>query len=162
MADFSFITLWKIEAPLDPVWDALLRVEDWPNWWRGVVKVEVLCRGDANRIGFRSRQVWKSRLPYQLQFEGAVTGMTPKSRIEITADGELRGTGLMRFAGDGCWTIFQYDWNVSTTKPWMNVVAPVARPFFSWNHDVVMNWGAEGLAKLLGGAKVETSHNSVL
>ena len=32
----------------------------------------------------------------------------------------------------------------------MNLLAPVARPLFKWNHDVVMNWGAEGLAKRLG------------
>jgi hypothetical protein len=31
----------------------------------------------------------------------------------------------------------------------MNLLAPLARPVFAWNHDVVMRWGAEGLAKLL-------------
>ena len=29
----------------------------------------------------------------------------------------------------------------------MNLIAPIARPFFSWNHNVVMGWGGEGLAK---------------
>ena len=32
----------------------------------------------------------------------------------------------------------------------MNRLAPVARPLFAWNHDVVMRRGAEGLARLLG------------
>jgi hypothetical protein len=32
----------------------------------------------------------------------------------------------------------------------MNLLAPVARPFFSWNHDVVMGWGGKGLAQQLG------------
>lgn len=32
----------------------------------------------------------------------------------------------------------------------MNLLAPVARPLFAWNHDVVMTWGGEGLARLLG------------
>jgi hypothetical protein len=32
----------------------------------------------------------------------------------------------------------------------MNLLAPVARPIFKWNHDVVMGWGAEGLARKLG------------
>ncbi|MEA2376163.1 MAG: hypothetical protein QOD13_70, partial [Thermoleophilaceae bacterium] len=29
-------------------------------------------------------------------------------------------------------------------------LAPVARPVFEYNHDVVMRWGGEGLARRLG------------
>jgi hypothetical protein len=43
-----------------------------------------------------------------------------------------------------------YDWNVRTTKRWMNVLAPVARPAFEYNHNVVMRRGGEGLAQRLG------------
>jgi hypothetical protein len=32
----------------------------------------------------------------------------------------------------------------------MNLVAPVGRPVFRWNHNVVMHQGGEGLAALLG------------
>jgi hypothetical protein len=32
----------------------------------------------------------------------------------------------------------------------MNYLAPIARPVFKWNHDVVMAWGREGLEKRLG------------
>jgi hypothetical protein len=32
----------------------------------------------------------------------------------------------------------------------MNAVAPVARPVFRWNHNVVMHQGGRGLASLLG------------
>jgi hypothetical protein len=32
----------------------------------------------------------------------------------------------------------------------MNLLAPIARPLFEWNHNVVMSWGAEGLEKRLG------------
>ena len=43
-----------------------------------------------------------------------------------------------------------YEWNVHTTKAWMNVIGPVAKPLFAHNHDVVMRWGGEGLAQRLG------------
>ena len=43
-------------------------------------------------------------------------------------------------------TAVTYEWNVSTTKTWMNLLAPVARPVFAYNHDMVMRWGGEGLA----------------
>jgi hypothetical protein len=39
---------------------------------------------------------------------------------------------------------------VRTTKRWMNLAAPLARPVFRWNHDWVMRNGAEGIAELLG------------
>jgi hypothetical protein len=39
---------------------------------------------------------------------------------------------------------------VKTTEWWMNLLAPIARPLFAWNHDVVMRQGGEGLARLLG------------
>jgi hypothetical protein len=32
----------------------------------------------------------------------------------------------------------------------MNVAAPLARPFFVWNHKAVMRKGGLGLAELLG------------
>jgi hypothetical protein len=32
----------------------------------------------------------------------------------------------------------------------MNLLAPVAQPVFEYNHDVVMRWGGEGLARRLG------------
>jgi len=76
----------------------IFHCENWPDWWRGVERVEKLRDGDA--------------------------------------DGEI--------------TTVRYDWKVETTKQWMNLLAPIARPFFNWNHNVVMGWGGEGLAKRLG------------
>ena len=66
------------------------------------------------------------------------------------AVGELTGTGHWRlFEQDGV-TAVLYEWNVRTTKAWMNVSAPLARPFFEYNHNIVMHWGGEGLARHLG------------
>lgn len=42
-----------------------------------------------------------------------------------------------------------YEWNVETTKLWMNLLGPVASPVFDYNHDAVMRRGAEGLARRL-------------
>jgi hypothetical protein len=61
----------------------------------------------------------------------------------------LEGKGLWTLTPAGDATIVRYDWNVKTTQAWMNFIAPLARPFFNWNHDAVMNDGAQGLAKLL-------------
>jgi hypothetical protein len=31
----------------------------------------------------------------------------------------------------------------------VNILSPLAKPLFEWNHKVVMSWGAESLAKKL-------------
>jgi hypothetical protein len=46
-------------------------------------------------------------------------------------------------------TAVTYEWKVRTTKRWMNLLAPLARPIFDYNHNVVMRWGGEGLARRL-------------
>ena len=53
------------------------------------------------------------------------------------------------FEEDGV-TAVTYEWNVHTTRAWMNALAPIARPIFAVNHDFVMRNGGEGLARLLG------------
>jgi hypothetical protein len=67
-----------------------------------------------------------------------------------TATGELTGTGHWRLYEQAGVTAVTYEWNVSTSKRWMNALAPVARPLFQYNHNVVMRWGGEGLARHLG------------
>jgi hypothetical protein len=112
-----------------------------------VVKLE---EGDDEGVGSLGRYVWKSRLPYRLEFETRTTRVERPHLMEGKADGELAGTGIWRvYEQDGVSAVV-YDWNVRTTAAWMNLLGPAARPFFKWNHDVVMGWGGEGLAKLLG------------
>jgi uncharacterized membrane protein len=162
MALFKLISVWKIEAPLPPVWDSIYHFEDWPAWWKGVEQVEILEPGDSNRVGLHSRQIWKSKLPYKLRFETTVSRMEPMSLIEVQSAGELEGTGLMRFARDGSTTIFQVDWTVATTKPWMTIMTPILRPAFAWNHNTIMDWGAACLAKKIGAKAISTSTQGVL
>jgi hypothetical protein len=139
-----------VEAPRERTWDVIEDTVGWPQWWRGVVRVDELEPGDADRVGSRYLIEWRSRLPYPLEFEFTVDHVDRPRLMEGRAAGELAGTGRWRlFEEDGV-TAVLYEWNVSTTKPWMNRLGRVARPVFAWNHDVVMRWGGEGLARRLG------------
>ena len=149
MADYEFVTLWRFKAPQARVWDLIFHSEQWPEWWRGVERVERLKGGDSNHVGAIHRYTWKSKLPYRLIFEMETTRVVPVSLIEGRAIGELQGLGSWQLSEDGDVTTVRYDWRVETTKRWMNLIALLARPLFSWNHDVVMGWGGEGLAKKL-------------
>ncbi|MDX6614408.1 MAG: hypothetical protein QOD75_3594 [Blastocatellia bacterium] len=150
MASYEFLTIWRVPAPLEQVWDLIYNSEQWPEWWKGVERVEKLSDGDAHHIGAIYRYTWKSKLPYRLVFEMKTTRIEPLAIIEGEAIGELQGQGRWQFSSDGAMTTVRYEWKVKTTKRWMNYLAPIARPLFQWNHNVVMSWGRAGLARQLG------------
>jgi hypothetical protein len=145
MTKYSFVTHWELDAPLGAVWDEIAAPLKWPEWWRGVEQVVEMEKGDPDGVGSLNRYTWKSVLPYRLTFDMRTTRVEKHRRIEGTAAGELQGTGLWTFTDAGSSTVVRYDWIVETTKAWMDVLSPIARPLFAWNHDVVMRWGAEGL-----------------
>jgi uncharacterized protein YndB with AHSA1/START domain len=149
VARYSFLTTWCLDAPIDRVYEAIHDSERWPEWWRGVESAVELEPGDEDGVGSMSRYVWKSRLPYRLVFDTRVTRVERPYLLRGAVEGELEGEGVWRlFEGRG--TAVTYEWNVATTRPWMNRLSPIARPVFAWNHDLVMRQGAEGLARLLG------------
>ncbi len=151
MADYDFVTNWRFAASLERVWSLIFEPERWPEWWRGVERVEKIKDGDANHVGAVHRYTWKSKLPYRLIFKMETTRVEPCSLLEGRALGELQGTGRWQFSSEGNSEItrVRYDWKVKTTKPWMNLIAPIARPVFSWNHNLIMSWGESGLAQRL-------------
>jgi hypothetical protein len=150
VAVYSFVTRWKVEAPLERVVDVLKRVDEWPAWWRGVRAVEQITEGDADGVGAIHRFTFRSRLPYSLVFSVRVTEVSAPYRLAGQATGELEGAGIWTLSNYDGLTHIRYDWNVRTTPWWMNLLAPIARPIFARNHDVIMDWGRVGLAKRLG------------
>lgn len=151
MAEYAFLTTWLLESPRQPVWEALHDQARWPEWWRGVEEAEELSRPpDGSDVGTVSRMVWKSLLPYRVEFEVTTTQVERPHLLEGHAVGELEGIGRWRLYEQDGITAVLYEWNVSTTKPWMNLFAPLLRPAFEWNHDWVMARGGEGIAALLG------------
>lgn len=151
MGEYKFTSEWNIGSPLELVWDAIKDSEHWPEWWPGVLSVTELEKGDEDGLGAKHRSTWKSRLPYRLEFDSEVIGIQRHNHIEVRATGELDGRGLWTFETDGLATRARYDWEVITQKAWMNLLAPLARPLFQWNHDVIMGWGEEGLRRRLAG-----------
>ena len=150
MAEYRFLTTWLLEADRERVWEAIYDSDTWPEWWRGVIETERLEDGDESGVGQYGRYVWRSKLPYKVEFFVRSTRVERPHLLQGDASGELAGVGRWRlFEQDGV-TAVLYEWNVSTTKAWMNLLSPVAKPVFAVNHDWVMRNGGEGLAKLLG------------
>lgn len=147
---FELITDWRLEAPLSRVWAEISAPDAWPDWWRAVKRVEMVKPGDENGLGAVRRFTWATALPYTITFDMTATRIEPQHLLEGEARGELDGVGRWTLSEDGGTTVARYEWRVELTKPWQRALAPVLRPVFAWNHNVVMGWGEAGLRRRLG------------
>jgi hypothetical protein len=98
-----------------------------------VTGVDELEPGAADGVGQRLRLLFRTRLPYTLGFDVQVTRVEPPFRLEALAAGELDGTGRWTLTSADGGTLVRYDWDVRTTRRWMNLLAPATRPVFRWN-----------------------------
>jgi hypothetical protein len=70
----------------------------------------------------------------------------PYRHIMLRSTGDLVGTGRWRFeASDPSVTQATYYWDVATTNPILNLIAPLAKSALARNHEQVM---ANGYAAL--------------
>jgi uncharacterized protein YndB with AHSA1/START domain len=90
---YRFLTTWCLEAPIEPVWEAIHDSERWPRWWRGVENVVELEPAGEDGTAQLARYTWKSRLPYELEFEMRTTRVERPHALEGEASGELEGKG---------------------------------------------------------------------
>ena len=161
MALYHFRTEMQVGASAEQVWEVLEDPTTWPTWWRWLRRVEVLDPGPGDAVGVRYRFEFRTALPYTLAFECQTVRITPLSRWESRVTGELAGTGLYEVAERDGASVVRWTWIVATTKRWMNVLAPVARPAFSWNHRMIMQDLAAGLARRLGAPLVSVEHQAI-
>jgi hypothetical protein len=150
MEHYSFVTTWRFRHPVPVVWPLIKDIAHWPDWWKGVTSVDVKKEGEPDGCGKCAAITWRSVLPYSLSFELEVTSIIEFKKIVGYTTGELQGKGTWDFFAEenNCSSLCFY-WDVNTTIPWMNTLAPVLKPVFKWNHDIVMKWGEEGLNQKL-------------
>jgi uncharacterized protein YndB with AHSA1/START domain len=149
MADYHYVSTWQLQAPIERVWTAISELEHLPAWDPAVEEVQTRAPGDEQGVGSRVGYVIKGRLPMRLAFEATIARVAPPRELELRAEGELAGTGRWLLDQQGDTTTVRYLWDVRTTKPWMNLTAPIARPLFTWNSKGVMLEAGQGLARFL-------------
>ena len=101
MNRYALVTEWQLRAPIDRVWHALYDVAAWPSWWKYVLAVQELERGDAAGVGALRRYTWSSRLPYRLTFNMRATIVDKPHVLAGEAIGELTGTGRWTLRAEG-------------------------------------------------------------
>jgi hypothetical protein len=139
------LTDWRFKAPLPRVWSVVLDIERYPGWWKNFRKVRV-TRGDGRRVGSVIECEVRGSLPYSLTYSLEVLEAEEYRHILLRSTGDLVGTGRWAFAELEPGTVQAlYYWDVATTNPILNLIAPLARGALARNHQQVM---ANGYAAL--------------
>ncbi|GHA19178.1 SRPBCC family protein [Oceanisphaera arctica] len=149
MANYDFMTRWEMPAPMEEVYRAIGQPLHWPHWWQGLRRVEALGSYNERGTGRVYRYHWRSPLGYSLCFDIRVTRLYAPWLIVGQASGDVEGWGCWQLSEAAGITRVRYRWRVRTTRRWMNLTAPLARPLFVWSHDAMMHNGALGLSRWL-------------
>ena len=148
MAEYRFITRWRVNAPTQIVWDILNDAMRYPEWWPCYKRCRHLTPG-VTGVGSVSEYVVRGPLPYDVHYRVEVTHYDPPHEAAFTAAGGLVGDGRMVYEPDGDDTLVTIYWNVRTSGFWLNLLAPLLRGLFAWNHNTVMREGEQGLLRRL-------------
>jgi uncharacterized protein YndB with AHSA1/START domain len=148
MSAYSFVTRWFIPAEVDRVWEALSAGESYGEWWPCIVGYRSLTPG-VTGVGSRVERVVRGALPYRLRYVTTITRMRAPVEADYTSEGDLKGVGSFSLAPRDGGTEVIFHWDVETTSRVMNLLAPVLKPLFGWNHNWVMCRGEAGLARWL-------------
>jgi uncharacterized protein YndB with AHSA1/START domain len=148
MARYCFITTWQVPAAPEKVWDALITAEDYPRWWPSIVSCRSLTPG-VRGLGAKAERAVRGRLPYTLRYTTTITHFDPPREAAYDALGDLVGKGRFIVSPAGTGTRVVFHWEVQTTGFWLNLLAPLFRWLFAWNHNRVMAEGERGLCRWL-------------
>jgi uncharacterized protein YndB with AHSA1/START domain len=116
MAGYSFVTVWRIEAPIETLWEQVTNPETFPTWWTDVKSAELLDAGGENGVGAHWRYRYQSQLPYYVNFETICTKSEKPTLLEVTSQGDLSGGGRWTLQQEGTITSIIYEWNVETRE----------------------------------------------
>ncbi len=111
--------------------------------------LEVTPLNDIEGVGARAAVHVKAALPYHMRFELESVLYDRPHAAEVEVRGDLVGRMrwlLVPYAG-GTYLVFEEE--VRTGKELLNVLAPLGKPFFAWNHRMMMRHGQQGLREAL-------------
>src|SRR5579864_2401856 len=117
VTQFQLTTVWTLTAPIGSVWSELSRPEEWPQWWHGILAVQLLEPGGANGLGAYRRVTWRGVLPRRVHLNLRTVKVQPRALIEMVADGDLSGVGRWQLARVGAVSEVRHDWIVNVPLP---------------------------------------------
>jgi hypothetical protein len=148
---YRFENVWQLKYPPEDVYRVLEDIGEYPRWWPEVRQV---VRIDDRTV----RILVRSFLPYDLSFLAVESRKDPNAGILETAmSGDLDGFSRWIIEPDGKGTRATFQEEVIARKPLLRRLALVARPFFRFNHALMMRNGRKGLSVYLAGFRAGVS-----
>ena len=145
-SDYEFFTEWRVAGTISEVKDVLGDAEALPRWWPSVyIDVRPLADGEPGGVGREVDLHTKGFLPYTLRWPLRITEPITDRGFALEARGDLEGAGRWTFAQDGPEVAIGYDWRVRATKPLLQKLTWLLRPFFAANHVWAMKRGEASL-----------------
>ncbi|MBC8440235.1 MAG: hypothetical protein H8D87_11180 [Deltaproteobacteria bacterium] len=144
---YRFNSSFNIDAPLELIWNELINYKKWPDWCKGLQRIEPLDQFDHLQKGNNIRSVWKGALPYTIVVDAVVRDFIQYSFLSFAVTGDLYGEGRCYFLPSRDNTIINFIWNVSPTKLWMKMSSPFARSVFIENHDQIVEQAVTGFTR---------------
>ena len=92
---------------------------------------------------------WRAPLGYKLRTDIVIDKIIKLNQVRLQASGDLDGTVTCIITKQGDSTRIDMDWQVITTKKWMNLLSPILKPIFTASHHAVMARGQRGFIKYL-------------
>ena len=147
MAEYHFITRWKIRGTAQEVAEVLGDAQSLARWWPSVyLEVREVEPGDpATGVGRVVDLSTKGWLPYTLRWRFKVTESRGVRGFSLVAEGDFVGSGIWTFEQRGDAVDVTYDWRIRADKPLLRYGSFIFRPIFSANHRWAMARGEESL-----------------
>ena len=142
---YVFRSRWELASPPSDVFDALYDLANYPGWWP---QVRAVHRFDEDH----HKMVVRSFLPYEIDYTLIrETSDRAQGLLRGRVEGDIVGTIEWRInpSPSGCVAYFFED--VETTLEVLNLLAPVARWMFEFNHQLMMRDGHLGLSAYVSG-----------
>lgn len=131
------------------MWQALTATPfSWAEWWPELIELGHVDL-HADMVGTRFSCTWRASAGYKLHCDFIITGITYPTQVQFRSSGDLVGTASWSFSGSRRHTEIHIDWQVVTTKWWMNRLAIILKPIFIYNHNRLMSSGERGLESFL-------------
>jgi uncharacterized protein YndB with AHSA1/START domain len=147
LTEYHFAEQWFVDAPIEDVWPIIRKVANYPSWWMEFVEA-TKCNDIDGPGGIVAVHV-KAALPYHMYFEIEAVGEEPPRIAEVRVRGDLIGSMKWTLVPEGSGTRLFFEETVTTGKKLLNALAPLFKPLFAWNHEIMMKHGQQGLRRLL-------------
>ncbi|WP_199434563.1 polyketide cyclase [Qaidamihabitans albus] len=143
LTKYRFRTAWTIAAPAPAVFETLVDIAGYPDWWPDVRAVSGVDDETAELS-------CRATLPFTLTLcMTRVEQDKSEGRLGVSLTGDLEGTLAGRLSEHVHGTRVEIAQRVVANKRLLRALSPVAHPVFRANHAAMMRRGQRGLRSLL-------------